>query len=264
MRAAGPVGSFRPGRAFPGAPLSPVAPARTARASRASRGPAALAPVLAPALALALLLSPLMSGCGFRPRGSVAPLADPGRLFVDADRGLSVDESLRRSLLERGLVLAGNRDAADIVLRVSGERQTQRIVSIRSTGRVSEFELAHSLDMRITRPPDASGGEGGEARGTGRRDGAESDEGAAADPFGVGPGAAAADGESVDGFVADALAADRVEVTREYTYDESQVLGKENEARILRSEMGEELVRQIVLRTVASLARRSAEPAAPR
>jgi outer membrane lipopolysaccharide assembly protein LptE/RlpB len=46
----------------------------------------------------------------------------------------------------------------------------------------------------------------------------------------------------------------RVEVTREYTYDETEVLGKENEARILRAEMKSELVRQIVLRTIASLA----------
>jgi LPS-assembly lipoprotein len=46
----------------------------------------------------------------------------------------------------------------------------------------------------------------------------------------------------------------RIEVNREFTYDETGVLGKENEARILREEMEEELVRQIVLRTIASLA----------
>lgn len=46
----------------------------------------------------------------------------------------------------------------------------------------------------------------------------------------------------------------RVEVLREYTYDETGVLGKENEARILREEMRQELVRQVVLRTIASLA----------
>lgn len=46
----------------------------------------------------------------------------------------------------------------------------------------------------------------------------------------------------------------RVEVTREYTYDETGVLGKENEARILREEMKRDLVKQIVLRSIASLA----------
>ncbi len=45
----------------------------------------------------------------------------------------------------------------------------------------------------------------------------------------------------------------RVEVTREYTFDETGVLGKQNEARILREEMKRDLVRQIVLRLIASL-----------
>jgi len=48
--------------------------------------------------------------------------------------------------------------------------------------------------------------------------------------------------------------ANEVQVIREYTYDETGVLGKDNEARILRDEMRDELVRQIVLRTIASLA----------
>ena len=46
----------------------------------------------------------------------------------------------------------------------------------------------------------------------------------------------------------------RVAVTREYTYDDTLVLGKENEARILREEMKRDLVRQIMLRSIASLA----------
>lgn len=46
----------------------------------------------------------------------------------------------------------------------------------------------------------------------------------------------------------------RVEVNREYTYDETGVLGKENEARILRDEMKRDLVRQIILRSIATLA----------
>jgi len=48
-----------------------------------------------------------------------------------------------------------------------------------------------------------------------------------------------------------------VEVIREYTNDTLGVLGKEQEAQILREEMREELVRQVVLRTVATLVDRS-------
>lgn len=64
--------------------------------------------------------------------------------------------------------------------------------------------------------------------------------------------------ESIDGeppFYEPAQAANQVEVRREYTYDENGVLGKENEAKILRDEIFEELVRQIVLRTIATLSR---------
>jgi len=162
--------------------------------------------------------------CGFHPRGSLVDLDDPGRLFLDADRGLSVEDALQEALRERDFVIAANRDEADIVLRVSGERESQRIVSVRSTGRVSEFELSHAVRLAVFRP-----------------DAARAEEGAS-----------------------DAAPrSNRVAITREYTYDESQVLGKQNEARILREEMKDELVRQIVLRMVASLARRETEPTEP-
>jgi len=99
------------------------------------------------------------------------------------------------------------------MLMLTNERQSQRIVSVQSTGRVSEFELSHVVNIVI-----AEGIEGEPPR---------------YDP----------DQEP-----------NRVDVIREYTYDERGVLGKQDEARILRSEMRDELVRQIVLRTIASLA----------
>ena len=194
------------------------------------------------ALAL-LLVAVLPAACGFHPRGSAFPVGDPGRLFVDADRGSSVEEPLREALRERSFVLVDDRDEADVVLRLSDERQTQRIVSVRSTGRVSEFELVHALDMRIERAPSGS---------------------ATSDEFAV-PDARPAEAFDAAPRTEAALppTADRVVVTREYTYDEAQVLGKENEARILRREMSEELVRQIVLRTIASLAPRTPDTGLP-
>jgi len=169
------------------------------------------------ALAAMLLLTSLVVACGFRPRGEVISLSDPGSLFIDSDRNLSIEDELQASLRDRAFRIADNRDAADIVLRVAGERQTQRIVSVRSTGRVSEYELAHEVMLTISRPiVDTASASNSPPR------------------------------------------ADRVQVKREYTYDESQVLGKENEASILRAELRDELVRQIVLRTVASLVRSTA------
>lgn len=206
--------------------VSGQAVARWAVARRAVARPAvarwALDAPRGSTLVLVLALTSLVVACGFRPRGDVVSLSDPGSLFIDSDRDLSIEGELRASLRDRAFRVADNRDEADIVLRVAAERQSQRIVSVRSTGRVSEYELAHEVMLSISRP----------------------------------------DVDTASAPVS-APRADRVQVKREYTYVESQVLGKENEASILRAELREELVRQIVLRTVASLARSTSAERVP-
>lgn len=161
---------------------------------------------------ICLLLS-LLTACGFHPRGSVTRLSDLGSIYVDTSRNLTIADDIRDALIDAAFTIAPNRDEADIMLRLTGEEQKERVVSVRSTGRVSELELSHAVNMLIA--------------------------------------------ESIDGkepVYSEGQSLNRVEVIREYTYDETGVLGKENEARILRSEMESELVRQIVLRTIASLA----------
>ncbi|ASJ71753.1 LPS-assembly lipoprotein LptE [Granulosicoccus antarcticus IMCC3135] len=155
----------------------------------------------------------MLASCGFHPRGSVTRLTDLGSIYVDASRDLSIAASVEEALIDAAFELARNRDEADILLRLTDEKQAERVVSVNSTGRVSELELSHTVNMLIA--------------------------------------------ESVDGdapVYPENQNFNRVEVTREYTYDQTGVLGKENEARILRAEMKEELVRQIILRTIASLA----------
>lgn len=160
-----------------------------------------------------LLLPLLLASCGFHPRGSVTRLTDLGSIYVDASRNISISEAVEEALTDAAFVIAPNRDDARILLRLTGEEQGERVVSVKSTGRVSELELSHAVNMLIAESVD--------------------DRAPVYEP-----------GQTFN----------RVEVTREYTYDETGVLGKENEARILRAEMEEELVRQIVLRTIASLA----------
>ena len=158
----------------------------------------------------------VITGCGFRPRGSITELADPGAVFIDVSRGVTLRAELQAALRERSFSLAENRDVADILLRISEEQQNERIISIQSSGVVSEIELSHSVAMQLAQ----------------RR----LDEPPAYNPN---------------------QPANRVEVIREYTNDILQVLGKEQEAQILREEMREELVRQVVLRAVATLVDRS-------
>ena len=160
-----------------------------------------------------LLVGASVSGCGFHPRGSITRLTDLGSIYLDATRNLSIAESVREALVDAAFTLAPNRDEAGILLRLTGEEQNERVVSVNSTGRVSELELSHAVSMLIVETMD---------------------------------------GEPTSESQSQAF--NRVEVNREYTYDETGVLGKENEARILRAEMEDELVRQIVLRTIARLA----------
>ena len=152
------------------------------------------------------------SGCGFRLRGSGPGLSGAGRVFVDADRDSTLARGLIAALRERSLSIAPDRDAADVLLRLSGESIEQRVVSVQSTGRVSELELTHAVDFVLA--------------------------------------------QSMDGqppVYDPAAPGNRVRVAREFTYDETQVLGKANEEATLRAELRAELVRQIVLRAVASL-----------
>ena len=154
-----------------------------------------------------------LQGCGFHPRGSLTQTTELGSVFVDASQDLSIAEEIKEALLDSSFMLAANRDAAKILLRLNNEAETERVVSITSDGRVSELELAHAVDMLITKSENGQ------------------------------PPVYPAD-----------QTANRVEVTREYTFDETGVLGKGNEARILREEMKRDLVRQIILRSIASLA----------
>jgi len=164
-----------------------------------------------PAIVVSLALC-LCSACGFQLRGTDSTVASKARIYVDASRENSIREELRKVLSDRSFSVVDNRDLANVLLRVADERQSQRIVSVQSTGKVSEYELAHSVNIQIAQ--------------------AELNEQPLYDPD---------------------QSANRVEVVREYTYDQSGVLGKEDEADILRTEMRRELALQIVLRTVATL-----------
>lgn len=161
---------------------------------------------------IAALLT-VCSACGFQLRGTDSNIASNARVYVDTSRDSTLREEIRKVLSDRSFTVADNRDEANVLLRVDDERQSQRIVSVQKTGKVSEYELAHSVSMQVAQSQDQSVPVYDEGQAT-----------------------------------------NRVEVIREYTFDPGGVLGKEDEADILRSEMRRELALQIVLRTIATMA----------
>ncbi len=180
-------------------------------------------------LSLALLFC---SACGFQLRGTDSEFASKARVFVDAAPDSTLKEELNKVLSDRSFAVVDNRDLANVLLRVADEQQTQRIVSVQRTGRVSEFELAHSVNIQVTQSDIAGLPTQNEL-----------------DTKSETPQTDAAVPVSNPDQVTN-----RVEVIREYTYDERGVLGKEDEADILRQEMRRELALQIVLRAVATMA----------
>lgn len=172
-------------------------------------------------------------------------------MFVDAAPDSTIKDELSKVLSDRSFAVVDNRDLANVLLRVADERQSRRIVSVEKTGRVSEYELSHSVNIQVTQSDlsfrsesvqqDSALSESGTAE-------SNQDESSRAELTSDEPEVSAQAVDSEDQIT------NRVEVIREYTYDERGVLGKEGEADILREEMRRELALQIVLRAVATMA----------
>lgn len=192
------------------------------------------------------------SACGFQLRGTDSEFASRARVFVDASPDSTIKEELSKVLSDRSFAVVDNRDLANVLLRIADEQQSRRIVSVQRNGRVSEYELAHSVNIQVTQS-DLS-----------LQPGSAQPELASAEL----PQTELKDSElaqtelvqegSTQSVNNEAQVTNRVEVIREYTYDETGVLGKEDEADILRKEMRRELALQIVLRAVATMASSSA------
>lgn len=103
--------------------------------------------VLRPCL-LALLAAALLSGCGFRPRGSVELPANFREVYVEAP--VEIGDELAIFLGAGGASEVATRDAADAVIRVTNEHYDQRVVSVdATTGKAREYELLYTFDLSI-------------------------------------------------------------------------------------------------------------------
>jgi LPS-assembly lipoprotein len=159
---------------------------------------------------LALIAS--LSACGFNMRGSQQFGSElVGELYLVEEGSVSVLQPLRNALTAQQVRFAPFREEADTVVIVSDEVISRRVASVSASGKVSEYELLHSVGLRTVRSVD------GVKAGT------------------------------IEQNVESQPKLQTVSVARDYTYDETDVLAKDDEERILRSEMSDELVRHLVL-----------------
>jgi len=155
-----------------------------------------------------------LSACGFNLRGTKRQTGRQlvGQVYIEGEA--SIVDPLRKALTAQQVEFAAFRKDADTIVFVGNEVLSRRVASVSGAGRVSEYELLHSVDLLTLR--------------------------------------------SRDDIKAGALPIEErerspqtVSVIRDYTYDETDVLAKDDEERILRDEMNKELVRHLVLRIVA-------------
>jgi len=167
-------------------------------------------------ISIALLVTTVVSACGFSLRGNSRQSGSQfvGQLHIDGDGSVSLLSPLRNALTAQQVQFAAFRKDADTLVIIDNEVLSRRVASVDASGRVSEFELLHSIDLRTLRTVD--GVKAGELNPE------DSDQ-----------------------------RPQTVSVIRDYTYDETEVLAKDDEEKILRAEMSDELVRHLVLRIFA-------------
>lgn len=154
-------------------------------------------------LTVALLFA--LSACGFHLRGEVKLAPQLGSIHIE--NGNPYDPLVRdltRALTAAGASVVEDPQKATAILQILNNSGSRRVLSVRSTGKVQEYELYQTFVFRVR---DAAGTE--------------------------------------------LLAAQQLELTREYLFDVNDVLSTTNEEESLRRDMRRDLVRLAMLRLEA-------------
>ena len=147
-----------------------------------------------------LLIAMTLSSCGFQLRGQAAI---PYKTLLIETTGYSLFANDLERAIRSGseTKVVQSRDAAEAVLKIVGEAQEKRILSLSSGGRVREFELRYQVTYRLT---DSAG--------------------------------------------ADLVPPGQIDLRRDMTYDDTQVLAKESEELLLFRDMKTDAVQQMLRR----------------
>ena len=145
-----------------------------------------------------------LSSCGFQLRGQAA--IPYKTLFIETTGYSLFANDLERAIRSGSQTrVVNNRDEAEAVLKIVGELQEKRILSLSAGGKVREFELRYKVAYRLM---DRAG-----------RDLAQ-------------PG--------------------QIDLRRDLTYDDAQVLAKESEELLLYRDMKSDAIQQMLRRLSAA------------
>ena len=97
----------------------------------------------------AIALSLLLAGCGFQLRGQADLPFE--RIYVET-QGFSLFAAELMRVIQSGdaVEVMDSPEEAEVVLKVLNERRERKILSLRSSGAVSEFLLVYRVSYRVT------------------------------------------------------------------------------------------------------------------
>ncbi|MDX1344521.1 MAG: hypothetical protein R3179_01395 [Sedimenticolaceae bacterium] len=104
---------------------------------------------------LVLLLVSLLAGCGFHLRDSDA-LARHAPLYLEGiDRYSPLSRRLRSTLTASGIEVVGSRESAKAVLKIRDLGENQRVITVDSRGKATEYMLIRKLIVSLAAPDGA-------------------------------------------------------------------------------------------------------------
>ncbi|MYE82206.1 MAG: hypothetical protein F4X36_10280 [Gammaproteobacteria bacterium] len=98
-----------------------------------------------PMAALAMAAGLLLAACGFQLR--TWDLAGLERVQIVGADAPVLRRELTRALTQSGVVLADARGDADVVVQLSGERESRRTASVSGGARVAEYEMSLAVSF---------------------------------------------------------------------------------------------------------------------
>ena len=154
-----------------------------------------------------LIMILVLAGCGFHLRGNELS-ANFDKVYVSAVRAVTIERQLERSLGFAGVEVVSDRATADVVIDLTAQRENRRSISVTERARTAEYEISLEIRYRIV---------------------AQEPAGADAEPA-----------QTV-------LVGDRsIRVARTYRLDRNNLVAGSEEQSLLRGEMEQELVQQIL------------------
>src|SRR3990167_8442306 len=83
-------------------------------------------------------------------RGSMDVSLNLPPVYLEVNGSQALQRELRRGLKVSGIQLTESREVAELILSVTREGEERRGSSVDRSGKISEYELLHTLEFKVT------------------------------------------------------------------------------------------------------------------